>query len=353
MNHHRGKDQDMKKLTWSRRILNFTGLWLALTILFSLFNSSFEPYPVLIQAINSFLFTAGFYFSYAYLIRPFLYRGKTAQFVLLYFLFIAFLSTVSLLTVYQVYILEKNKFFIDNYWSETVFITSNFTLMLLVTSTLLSFRFLKDKMQTQIMLENAEKEKISTELNFLKAQINPHFMFNSLNNILFQIDKSNSDARETLLKFSEMLRYQLYDCSVDQIEIEKELQYIRNYIGIQMLRKTEKYNCDLNVSDSVKHFRIAPFILVPFIENAFKHVSNHAVKKNAIQIKMDYIDGEFLFSVVNDTDNILSSNPGEHAGIGLANVKRRLDLLYEDKYQLEIANADKRFSVNLKMNPEN
>ena len=224
------------------RILKFISLWLSLTICFSLFNSAFVKPEILIQAMNSALFTIGFYFSYHYLIKPFLYKGKVATFTLLYLLVITCLSLISRLSTYGVYAFENNKFYLQNYWTEPVFYTSNFTLMLLVTSSLLSFRFLKDKMQTQSILESLEKEKISTELSFLKAQINPHFLFNSLNNILFQIDKSNREARDTLLKFSEMLRYQLYDCSADRIEIEKELQYLKNYIEIQMLRKTEKYN---------------------------------------------------------------------------------------------------------------
>src|SRR5436190_20787359 len=118
--------------TLPRRILNFISLWFILTILFSLFNSSFEKYPILIQTINAGLFTTGFYFSYHFLIRRFLYQGKTTVFILLYLFFIAFLSMVSMLLVYQVYILEGNKMFVGAYWSEPVFYTSNYTLILLV-----------------------------------------------------------------------------------------------------------------------------------------------------------------------------------------------------------------------------
>jgi two-component system LytT family sensor kinase len=339
----------MKNTSAARRILNAVSIWLILTFLFSLFNNSFEKYAILIQAINAALFTSGFYFSYYFLIRKFLYKGKTSAFVLLYFLTIACLSMLSMVLVYRVYILENNKLFVDTYWTEPVFYTSNYILILLVTSSLLSFRFLKDKIQTQTLLDRAEKEKISTELSFLKAQVNPHFLFNSLNNILFQIDKSNSQARDTLLKFSEMLRYQLYECSSDRIDIEKELQYIQNYIGIQMLRKTEKYKCDLVISNAVKNFHIAPLLLIPFIENAFKHVSNHSSGNNSIRISMDYSDEKFIFSVTNDKDNIISTTINENKGIGFVNVKRRLDLMYSNKYTLEIVNAEKQFSVDLKM----
>jgi two-component system LytT family sensor kinase len=338
------------ELIFFMRFIKFISLWLILTICFSIVNSSYVFTQILVQAINSALFTIGFYLSYEFLAKPFLYKGRITKFIIIYLLLIAVLSLVSILSVYQVYVYEKNKFLVDNYWNEPVFFTSNYILILLVTSSLLSFRFLKDKMQVQLQFENLEKEKISTELDFLKAQINPHFLFNSLNNILFQIDKSNTNARETLLKFSEMLRYQLYDCSNDLIEIEKELQYIRNFIEIQMLRKSTKYSCSLTVSDSVKNFSIAPLLLIPFIENAFKHISNHVHGENSIRINMDYREGQFLFSILNDADDVKSIEISENKGIGLSNVKRRLELLYPGKYNLDIKEGNKKYSVNITLN---
>lgn len=335
------------------RILKFIALWAILTILFCLFNTSFKFYPVLIQALNSFLFTIGYYFSYLILIKRLIYKGRPVVFGVFYFLTISVLSVISIFGSYQIYVWQKNKFFVENYWNEPVFFTSNFVLVLLVTSSLLSFRFLRDKMKVQNELEKLEKEKMSAELNFLKAQINPHFLFNSLNNILFKIDKSNKDARDTLLNFSEMLRYQLYECGSDLIEIEKEVSYIKNYIEIQMLRKTERYSCDLTVTDRVKRFQIAPLLLAPFVENAFKHISNHASGKNSIRIELDYVNSEFKFSISNDKDNHSVTGLMENKGIGLANVKRRLALLYPDKHELEITNSPDRFSVKMKMKVEN
>ncbi len=331
------------------RIVKFFTLWAVLTFLFCLFNTSFKFYPALIQALNSGLFTIGFYFSYHILIKQLLYRGRPVIFGVCYFLTISILSVISIFGSYQIYVWQKNKFFIDNYWNEPVFFTSNFVLVLLVTSSLLSFRFLRDKMKVQTELENLEKEKMSAELNFLKAQINPHFLFNSLNNILFKIDKSNKDARDTLLNFSEMLRYQLYECGTDQIEIEKEVSYIKNYIDIQMLRKTDRYQCDLKVTDEVKQFHIAPLLLAPFVENAFKHISNHVSGKNSIRILMDYKDEEFTFCISNDKDNHSVKSLIENKGIGLANVQRRLALLYPDKHELKIENTDNLFSVKMKI----
>lgn len=327
------------------RILKLLALWASLTVCFILLNGTFGAYAILIQGINAALFTTGYYVSYCVLIKKLLYKQKVVLFGVWYIVVIFCLSLISFFASYEVYILQGQKFFVANYFKDPVFFTSNFGLILFVTSSLLAVRFFRDRMQTQIQLENLEKEKISTELDFLKAQINPHFLFNSLNNILFQIDKSNQGARETLLQFSDMLRYQLYDCSHDEIDIEKELQYIRNYVEIQMIRKTDKYNCDLIISDSVKKFRIAPLLLIPFIENAFKHISHS--EKNSIFISIDYVDGDLIFTEFNDKDRSTPVTLDENKGIGLSNVKRRLDLLYPNKHYLEITNTQNQFKVYL------
>jgi two-component system LytT family sensor kinase len=331
------------------QLLKAIALWAVLTFFFSLVNHSFEISDILIQGINSALFTIGFYFSYNVLVQPLLYKGRTKRFILLYILVIIILSATSMITVYEVYVFQDRKFFVDNYWSDPVFFTSNFMLVLLSTSTLLSSRLIRDKMHTQMLFENLEKEKISTELGFLKAQMNPHFLFNSLNNILFQIDKSNTVARETLLRFSEMLRYQLYECGTEQVDIEKEIQFIRNYIEIQSVRKTEKYQCTFDVSDKVRNFQMAPLILIPFIENSFKHISHHTSRKNSISISLDYSKGELIFNITNDKDDSSRISISENKGIGLVNVKRRLDLLYDSRYDLKIYDTESEFSVSLKI----
>jgi LytS/YehU family sensor histidine kinase len=331
------------------RILRISALWLGLVVFFVLINNRFEAVSIFIQALNGTLFVIGFYFSYTCLVKPLLYKKKTVLFLLLYLLTICILSAASIFGNYGLYIWGKQTFLVKHYWDEVAYLTSNFLLLFAIISALLSFRFLRDTMRTRLQLENMEKEKISTELDFLKAQINPHFLFNSLNNIMFQIDRSNTEARDTLLIFSEMLRYQLYECNSELIEIERELQYIRNYVDIQMLRRSEKYSCHVVIADTVKNFQLAPLLLIPFIENAFKHVSSHPNRKNAITIVMDYKNGRFDFTVSNDKESNLPTTVKEHGGIGLSNVKRRLDLLYAKKHRLEINDTQEQFVINLEM----
>ena len=207
-------------------------------------------------------------------------------------------------------------------------------------------------------METLQKEKAKTELDFLKAQINPHFIFNYLNTIYFQINKENQTARTTLLKFSELLRYQLYECNTEKISIEKEVAYLENYIDLQRLRYSENYKIDFQKGSSVAssfamtstHFEIPPLIVVPFVENAFKYVSNYPDKLNEIEIKLDRDAAFFTCYVRNTTEPMREKMPTVNGGIGLQNVKRRLDLLYQpNDFELTIEESEGFFKVFLKL----
>ncbi|MDH4057660.1 MAG: sensor histidine kinase [Cyclobacteriaceae bacterium] len=196
-------------------------------------------------------------------------------------------------------------------------------------------------------IRQIEIEKLNTELEYLKAQMNPHFLFNSLNTVYFQIDKQNMAARETLSKVSDMLRYQLYECNGEEIAVEKEVRYLKNYVELQKLRKDENYQIQFTCSDDLKNFTLPPLLLLPFIENAFKHVSHHADKNNKIEIKLCKTDSRFIMQVFNTKDSSVVHTPT--GGIGLKNVKRRLELLYKDRYQLDITESAESFTVFIKL----
>ena len=166
----------------------------------------------------------------------------------------------------------------------------------------------------------------------MKSQINPHFLFNSLNTVYFLIDKQNKDARDTLLQFSDLLRYQLYDCNADTVDIEKEIAYLSDYCHLQQLRKDSNYEVEMQAENS-RGFRIVPLLLIPFLENAFKHISHFSDRKNFVHVKICKKSDRFHFMVRNSKDR---SGTGiePRSGIGLANVKRRLELMYPGKHSL-------------------
>ncbi|MFB9095487.1 MULTISPECIES: histidine kinase [Flavobacterium] len=228
--------------------------------------------------------------------------------------------------------------------------------MLILIAIIMYFSFINMKNKKEVIIaeqkatvENKQKVIIETELNYLKAQINPHFLFNVLNAIYFKIDKKNSNAREALLGFSEILRYQLYECNLPKVPIEKEIKYIKDYIHLQLLRKNDNDKCRLTVEDTVKSFQIAPLILITFLENAFKYLRSDKEKINEIEIKLNYINDCFVFEISNPKNNSNVLKILDNKGIGIANVRRRLDLIYEENYSLVIEDENELFKVVLKI----
>lgn len=211
-----------------------------------------------------------------------------------------------------------------------------------------AFKLLFDQINLQKEIAELAREKAEAELNFLKSQINPHFLFNSLNSVYFLIDKNNAEAREALRQFSDMLRYQLYEANGEKIPIEKEISYLRDYVHLQQLRKDEKYKVDLNCSPDVKNFSIEPLLLISFVENAFKHISHKADGKNFIRLELARSNGHFEFTVENSFEKGVYTTE-QQGGIGMKNVKRRLELLYPGAHHLLVDDKEGVYKVNLKL----
>jgi two-component system, LytTR family, sensor kinase len=208
-----------------------------------------------------------------------------------------------------------------------------------------------DHFKMQQTLIRIAREKAETELSFLKSQINPHFLFNSLNSVYFLIDKNNVEARAALHKFSDMLRYQLYEIKDRKIPIEKEVSYLEDYISLQQLRN-DQCSIQVRLLPGTKSFQIEPLLLIPFVENAFKHLSHFSDgRQNEIRIDLTRENGEMNFAVRNTTEG-KQLQVYEAGGIGLANVKRRLELLYPQKHQLLIEEKQGWFGVELKIKIE-
>ncbi len=198
-----------------------------------------------------------------------------------------------------------------------------------------------------------ERERNQTELRFLKSQMNPHFLFNALNSIYVLIRKDPDLAEYTLAGFSDMLRYQLYDCAGDHISIDKEIAYLENYMRLEQLRKGDDLIVEYEKQRSLGHFTLAPLLIFPLIENAFKYVSSYPDRENhenRITIRLTYNEPTFQLEVINTTDGI-SSRPlhGKNGGIGLENLRRRLTLLYPNRHHLEIKCTDDEYSATLQV----
>ena len=286
------------------------------------------------------------YITNLLLIPRLLYKKKYVLFTVIYVTMI-FVSSVTKVTIIG-NMMNIRDFSVWNDFKRRLY--DNVIPHYLLVSTGAALKLLLDYARAQKRLAEITKERSEAELKFLKSQINPHFLFNSLNSVYFLIDKSNKEAREALHKFSEMLRYQLYECGGERIGIEKELMYLQDYVDLQRLRKDDQYRVNYTCSPDVNGFSIEPLLLIPFVENSFKHLSHFGSGKlNQVDIDVSRSNGEFFFTVANTVDYSSKGSTEPVGGIGLKNVRRRLELLYPDKHTLNIDEENGWFRVKLKL----
>ena len=222
---------------------------------------------------------------------------------------------------------------------------SSFALLLLFGGFIrLSYSFIRNQNEKKA-LENAN---LNAEVNFLKSQINPHFLFNTLNSIYSQAHSRSVNTEHSILKLSELLRYVLYDSGDNKVELSKDIQYINNYIDLQRLRLSQKIKINYSVTGDMQNKKIAPLLLITFIENAFKHGISYSLA-SCIDISIVIFEKTLTLSVVNP---ILEKDSFEPGGLGLKNVKRRLELLYPG-HQLDIFCNESLHIVNLKIDLAN
>jgi len=199
-------------------------------------------------------------------------------------------------------------------------------------------------------METMEKEKSLAELTYLKAQINPHFLFNSLNSLYAQLELNPEGAKGTLVSLADLLRYQLYECNTDFIPVAKELAYLKNYFSLQNIR-CDNCSANLLIKEDCEDLRIAPFLLIPFVENAFKYVSDYDDQENFIKVEVDFVNSELNFVCINTFDvKSYQQTDNMNKGIGLINVKKRLELIYGNKFKLEEGINNGSYYVTLTLN---
>jgi two-component system, LytTR family, sensor kinase len=211
----------------------------------------------------------------------------------------------------------------------------------------LSIEITAEWMKQEQSRKKTENEKLQAELSFLKSQINPHFLFNVLNNIYALASDKSDQTPHAILKLSNMMRYILYQSDIDRVSLSKEVQYLENYIALQMMRlSTGKVQVDFQVDGNISTHEIQPMLLIAFVENAFKHGVSY-VQDSAIRIRLIAQNQQIFFEVKNlkvaEKDFLLE----EETGIGLKNVKRRLDLLYPQKHILQIDDSPDLYQVQL------
>ncbi|WP_281986458.1 sensor histidine kinase [Aquimarina aggregata] len=308
-------------------------------------NGFISPFGSLAYAYAyGIFFNAVLFYAQVFWLVPKLYiQNKKLKFYVISFTIIIVISIIEahfdsiLQGIYKIYIEDA---FVGSFIGNTAI---NLLYSIVGFYYIFKLEHKKSEKAKQKLLEETYK----TELKYLKAQLNPHFLFNGINSVYHLIGKNDDLAKQTLLQFSGLLRYQLYESNA-HILLEKELDYLLKYIKIEETRKGSDLQLNYDIKSEDSTLKIAPLLLIPFIENAFKHCSNHIDNTtNTIKIKIEEKGGELNLNVINSYDQINKNSAG---GIGLINVQKRLSLLYPDTHQLKINKDNTNHSVELSIN---
>lgn len=278
-----------------------------------------------------------FYLNTYLLVPRFIYPKKYIRYTISLFITLALLLCLDILN-----------FHFDHFGREfhvAGFMAFNFVPFCLVLTASTLYRMFTDRAEEEKKAKEKEAENLKTELAFLRSQISPHFMFNVLNNIVALARKHSDQVEPSLIKLSTIMRYFLYENAKNAIALEKELDYLKNYIELQEQRFGQKTIVQFTIGNIDAHYQIEPMLLIPFVENAFKH---GIIQNGSICVGIEAQNGLLNFSVKNRYRNN-NGQKDETSGIGLSNVKRRLDLLYANRHSLVIDNSDEKFHASLQL----
>jgi len=287
---------------------------------------------------------ANFYFNIYFALPNYLYRRRYLLYALL---FMWGIGMAALLRVPLASYLNAHYFLVGKPQPgrDDLFISS-FINVFIWTAIITSAKLIYDHFHFEESLMLLRKEKSKVEFDLLNAQMNPHFLFNSLNTIYGEIDRHNSIARNLILSFSNMLRYQLYDCNHQLVQMRNELDYVENYVSLQRARMEQDVDVLLTIEEQLGNFYIAPLLFISFIENAFKYLSPSELYGNKVEISFSKTREGILFRCFN-TVNTLHRSKNESGGIGVSNVRKRLSLHYPGRHDLQIVNHEQYFLVEL------
>ncbi len=336
----------MVRLFLNRRIYHVL-LWIVVLLILVLVEGTENGlwFTLSNELINIFFFAVIVYFNLQYLIPNYLTQKKFGIYALLLVLSAVIITPLKLIVFFFKFSgmpeFQQN-LLANQFW--------HFLVMFFVGGSATLVRITGDWVRHQRERQDLQTQTMQSELRFLKSQINPHFLFNTLNNLYALTLKKSDQAPEIVIKLSEMMRYMLYECNEKWVPLRKEVNYIRNYLDLEGLRQGKNVSINFEVQGSIDDQQIAPLMFIPFLENSFKHGLNNEITEGFVNIFLQVEDQEIHFFIENSkSDTTPRTGSRRSGGIGLVNVKRRLDLLYPDQYELTIADNPKSYAVNLEI----
>ena len=276
-----------------------------------------------------------------YLLPRFFYKNRIGRFIVL------FIVVILLVIFLEEYVLEKIVF-PDSGTAKTIRLINSLFEVLPPILLLVGFKLSWDAIQRQNKIEALHRLVAESELQFLNSQINPHFLFNNLNNLYSYALENSPKTPEIILQLSSILRYMLYDCKEKLVPLGKELENLHDYIKLSQLQLEDEGQVNFSVDGDTNNYVITPLLFMVFVENAFKHGTSSLTEKIQINISIQ-ISGNTLYFTCENNYAELSNTENLSNGIGLKNVKGRLDLSYPGKHELSIHAEDNWYTVFLKL----
>mgnify|MGYP005813913551 CR=1 FL=1 len=345
-----------KLLFETPRLIWHLVFWAVFILFFGILYGSFEEEygkQIAVQATYALVQIPAVYVTLYVLMPKLLFKGRYSEFFLWLILLIICFATLS----WFEYLFFQHPFF----WPDDPFDTPVFNLgkILKAVNTIypivaiaVVFKWFKYWYKEQKKNQQLVEDKLEAELKFLKSQIHPHFLFNTLNNLYALTLKQSKDAPEVVLKLSDLLNYMLYECNADKVPLSKEIALVKDYIELEKIRYGERLNINMTVNNENGDESVAPLMILPFVENAFKHGASEEIEDSWISIDLSLKHKGLTLKVENSKSNNAESEDrfAYKEGIGLKNVKRRLEILYPEKHELNIHESSDSFLVVLKLN---
>ena len=341
--------------TWVQHLL----FWIALVALFTLFRTfraeslELSWRTLLLEIIPLTGVAAAVYFNLKLLLPRYLSTKRYLSYIGL-LLGVTFINAGLVFMIFKLVLPMINDPAPGPHPNHWLFIPAFMTMQILFTIITSFLHFIRENSRLNeiaLTVTEIESNRLRAELNSLKAQINPHFLFNTLNNIYSYSLFKSERTPNMILKLSELMNYIIYECQADLVSLDKEIAFIRNYVDLEYLRVEESVDIRLEISELVQGWQIAPLLFVPFLENAFKHGANISGQQPMIRFSLDVdAEGRLNFESENLLDKVEQDESLEkHGGIGLENVKKRLQLLYPRRHELKTTSEGGRFLVNLSL----
>jgi len=321
--------------------------WFLMMVLQIVMASHFLPFDVTLMfaGLNTILSMAAFYLNSLWIFPSFFERRRFVLYLVLNLVLLGLLSHLFFMIDGHIIVNFTTEPLPDNFPRKFPHFRI-FSMLLFVTFISLIFSLIRKVQDQEGKEKKLSKEKSDTEIQLLKAQINPHFIFNSMNNIYSLAYSKSDQAPEAILKLSDMLRYVYYDCNRDEVTLGAELEYIRNYIAFQQMKSPHEQNIVLEADGIDESFRIAPMLFIPFVENSFKYSKIEELQDARVEVKITTADNKLCFRITN-THPENGKSPG--SGMGIENVRNRLELTYPGTSSLDFKDENNTFEVVMKI----